>query len=111
MPDERIGATDVTKLGESDLGNNCTQLTRGSRDTMCGGTVTSGENLSWNDERGDVWAEVLEEVRQTVKEDEGLPSCSGGEKLVVPKAHTNEKGGEESETHKLNRLASPNVDE
>lgn len=111
MPDERIGATDVTKLGESDLGNNSAKLTRSGRDTMCGGTVTSGENLSWNDECGDVGAEVLEEVRQTVKEDEGLPSCTGGDKLVIPKAHANKKGGEDGETHKLNRLASPNVDE
>jgi len=109
--DECVGTTDVPKLGESDLGDNSAKLTGSGRDTVSGGTVTSGEHLSRNDESGGVGAKVLEEVGQAVEEDESLGSTSGGDKLVVCEAHDDESASEHAETEKLNRLASPRVDE
>lgn len=104
---ESVGTADVTKPSESDLGNNSAKLTGSGRDTMGGGTVTSGEDLSWNDESRGVGAKVLEEVRQTVKEDESLLSRVGGGKLVVRETHDDESASEHTEAEKLDRLASP----
>ena len=78
---------------------------------MCGGTVTGGENLSRNDEGRRVGAKVLEEVREAIEEDESLLSSVGGSKLVVSETHGDEGASEHTETHKLDRLASPGVDE
>ena len=109
--DESVGTTDITKTGESDLGNNSSKFSGGGRDTVSGGTVTGGENLSRNDEGGRVGAKVLEEVRQTVKEDEGLGSSASGRELVVCETHADECASEHTETEKLDRLAAPAVDE
>lgn len=108
---ESVSTTNVTKLGESDLGNNSTKLSGGGGDTMGSGTVASGEDLSRDDEGGRVGAEVLEEVRQAVKEDEGFASSGGGSEFVVCEAHDDESASEHRETEKLDRLASPRVDE
>ena len=72
MLDESVGSTNVLEASETDLGNDSSELTGGSRNAMGGGTVTSGEGLSRNDEGGGVGAKVLEEVGQAVEEDEGL---------------------------------------
>jgi len=109
--DESVGTTNVSKTGESDLGNNSAKLARSGRDTVCGGTVTSGESLSGNDEGRGVGAKVLEEVGEAVKEDEGLLSSFSASKLVVRETHADESASEHTETHKLDRLASPRVDE
>ena len=109
--DEMVGTTDVTKTGETDLGNDSPELTRRGGDTVCGRTVTSGEDLTGNYEGGDVGAKVLEEVGQTVEEDESFFAAIRGDELVVCEAHDDESGSEYGEAHKLDRLASPRVDE
>jgi len=109
--DESVGTTDVSKLSEADLGDDGSKFTGSSRDTMCGGTVTSGEDLSRDDEGGGVGAEVLEEIGEAVEEDEGLGSTMGGDKFVVPETHADEGTGKDDETHHLDWLASPTVDE
>ena len=108
---ESVSTTNVTKLGESDLGNNSTKLSGGGGDTMGSGTVASGEDLSRDDEGGRVGAEVLEEVGQAVEEDESLGSTTGGNELVVGETHDNEGASKNDETHQLDRLAPPGVDE
>jgi hypothetical protein len=109
--DESVGATDITKLGKSDLGDDSAKLAGSGRNSVSGGTVTSGEDLSRNDKGGGVGAKVLEEVRQTVEEDEGLGSSGGGGQLVVREAHTDKSACEHAEAEKLDGLASPRVDE
>ena len=111
MLNESVGTTDITKTGESDLGNNSTKLARSGRDTVGRGTVTGGENLSRNDKGRRVGAKVLEEVRQTIKEDESLLSSVGGSKFVVSETHDDKGASEHAETEKLDRLAAPGVDE
>lgn len=111
MLDKSVGATYVTKLGEANLGNNSSEFTRGGRDTVCGRTVTSGEDLTRNDEGGGVRPKVLEEVGQAVEEDEGLGATGTCGELVVCETHTDKSAGEHGETHELDRLASPSVDE
>ena len=109
--DESVGATDVTKSSETDLGNDRSELTTRGRDTVCGRTVTGGEDLTRNDEGGGVGAKVLEKVGQAVEEDESLPATIGGDELVVCETHDDESASEDGETHELDRLASPSVDE
>jgi len=109
--DESVGATDVTKSSETDLGNDRSELTRRGRDTVCGRTVTSGEDLTRNDEGGGVGAKVLEEVGQAVEEDESLSATIAGDELVVCETHDDKSASEDDETHELDRLASPRVDE
>jgi len=53
----------------------------------------------------------LEEVGQAVEEDESLGSSRGGDKFVVCETHDDEGASEHAETEKLDRLASPRVDE
>ena len=111
MLDESVGTTDVTKTSETDLGNNSSELARRGRNTVCSRTVTSGEDLTRNDEGGGVGAKVLEEVGQAVEEDESLSATGRFDELVVCETHDDESGSEHGETHKLDRLASPRVDE
>ena len=111
MSDESVGTTNVTKLSETDLGNDGSKFSGGGRDTVRGRTVTSGECLTGNDEGGCVGTKVLEEVGQTVKEDESLGSRLACNKLIVPETHADEKDGEHDETHELDGLSSPTVDE
>jgi hypothetical protein len=108
---ESVGTTDITKTGESDLGDNSTKLAGSGRDTVGGGTVTGGEDLSRNDKSRRVGAKVLEEVRQTIKEDECLLSPIGGREFVVRETHDDECASEHTETEKLDGLAAPRVDE
>ena len=111
MVDKLVGATDVSELSETDLGDDSSKFTGSSGDTMCSGTITSGEGLTRNDEGGGVGAEVLEEVGEAVEEDEGLGSTGGGGKLVVRETHADESASKNDEAHHLDRLAPPRVDE
>ena len=87
MLDERARATDVLQLRKADLRDDGAELARGGRDTVRGGAIARREDLAGNDERGRVWAEVLEEVREAVEEDEGLLGAAGLRELVVAEAH------------------------
>ena len=53
----------------------------------------------------------MEEVGQAVEEDEGLGSSVTGSEFVVGETHDDESDGENDESHKLDGLASPRVDE
>jgi len=108
---ELVGTTDVDHLSETDLGDDGTELSGGSRDTVTGGSVSGGEDLTRDDEGGGVGSEVLEEVGHTVEEDEGLGSSRGGEKLVIRESHDDEDDSQDRETHELQRLSSPEVDD
>ena len=111
MLDESVGTTDVAKLSKTDLGDDSTEFTGSSGDTVCGGTVTSGEDLTRDNEGSGVGAKVLEEVCQAVEEDESLGSTTGRDELVVGETHDHEGYGKNDETHHLDRLAAPGVDE
>lgn len=62
MFDESIGTTDVAKRSETDLGDDSSKFTGSGGDTVCGGSVASGEDLTRDDEGGGIGAEVLEEI-------------------------------------------------
>lgn len=70
LGDEGVGTTTVLELGETDLGNDSTELSGTSSDTVTGGTVTGGEDLTGDDEGGRVGSEVLEELGSGEEEDE-----------------------------------------
>lgn len=78
-----VGPTNVYQLGKANLGDDGTELARGSWDTVCGGTVTSGEDFSRNNEGGNVGAKVLEIIGEAVKNDESFGSRWCGGKLVI----------------------------
>ena len=58
-----------------------------------------------------VGPEVLEEVCQAVEEYERLGGGMGGDELLVTETHAAEEDGKNGEAHKLDRLATPAVDE
>lgn len=64
MSNECVGSTNIPKASEADLRDDRTELARGSRDTMGGRTITSGEGFTGHHKGGGVGAEVLEEVGQ-----------------------------------------------
>lgn len=111
MLHEVVLAADVLQAREADLGDDGAKLARRGGDAVRGRAVARGECLAGDDERRRVRAEVLEEVRDAVEEDEDL--CPGGRchKLGVREAHDCEQDCEHSEAHKLNRLASPGINE
>ncbi len=62
MRQESVVSSDIDKTSETNLSDDGTEFTRGGRDTVTGRSVSSGEDLSGNDESGGVGTEVLEEV-------------------------------------------------
>lgn len=109
MLDPGVLATDILKTGETDLGDDGTELARGGRDTVARAPVAGREDLSGDDESGGVGAEVLEEVGEAVEEDEG--ALGAAEDGVVSEAHDDEDDGQHDEAHDLDGLAAPRVDE
>lgn len=111
MLHEVVLAADVLQAREADLRDDRAELARRGGDAVRGRAVPRGERLAGDDKRRRVRAEVLEEVRDAVEEDEDL--CPGGRchELRVGETHDREKDGEHSEAHELNRLASPGVNE
>lgn len=108
--DEMIGTADILELSETDLGNDSTKLTTGSRDTVRSGTITSGENFTGDNERGGVGAEVLEEVGETVlEENKGLGGGGVLRESVVTETKDAEEDSEDNEFHELDGLATPAV--
>ena len=73
---ELVLATNVDELAETDLCDDSAELAARGRDTVRGGTVAGRERLPRYDERRRVRAEVLEEVREAVEEDERLPAAA-----------------------------------
>lgn len=109
MLDEVGGTTDVLQTGESDLGNDGTELARGSADTVGGGAVSGREDLTRDDEGRGVGSEVLEEVGETVENDEGGDGVLG--KGVVGESEDDEEDGQHGEAHELDGLSADPVDE
>ena len=72
MIDESVCSTNVPHAGKANLRNDRSELAASRTDTMCRGTVTGGEGLSRNNERGSIRPEVLEEVGQAVEEHKPL---------------------------------------
>lgn len=83
MLHEFVRAPNVNKLSKTDLGNDSSELARGSRNTVGCRTVTSWECLSRNNKSGGVGAEVLEEVREAVQEDECALARGSGLHFVI----------------------------
>lgn len=67
---ECVLATNILEPGETDLGDDGSQLAARSRDTMGRRTITSGEGFTGDNESRSVGTEVLEEVGEAVKENE-----------------------------------------
>ena len=91
--------------------NDGTELARGSRDTVRCRTITSGERFTRDNKRGRVGAEVLEEVGEAVEESEALDGGGCRCELVVTETEDTEEDGERDETHELDGLAAPGVNE
>lgn len=75
MPDKVIlpnRSTNILQTCKSDLSDDSSQFTRCGGNTMGSGTITSRECLAGYYKRGNIWSKVLEEVRDTVEEDEGF---------------------------------------
>jgi len=60
--DELVFTADIPQALEPNLGDNRTELATCSRDTVSGGPVAGGEDLSRNDEGSGVGTKVLEEI-------------------------------------------------
>lgn len=86
MLDKLVCASDIFKLSEPDLSDDGAKFAGGSGDTMCGGTITCGEDFSGDNEGGDVGTEILEEVGETIEDDESFGGCWCRGELVVAKA-------------------------
>jgi len=86
MVDKFVCSTDVPQAGKADLRNDRSELAASRTDTMCRGTVTGGEGLSRNNERGSIRPEVLEKVGQAVEEHKPLGIGVGLGQSVVAEA-------------------------
>lgn len=92
MLHELVLAANVDKLTKAKLGNNGTELSRCSRNTVCCRTVTCGESFTGNDEGGCVGTKVLEEVGEAVEEDERVGASLGCNKFVVGETYRGVSG-------------------
>ena len=77
-----LGRTTNAERSNKALRDDGADLSRGGRETVTGGAVTSREALSRHDERSRVWSEVEEEVSN----DEAAEDAPFAD-LVVTKAH------------------------
>lgn len=59
MVQERV-INRVDEPVEHDLGDDCAELARSGGDTVPSGSVASGEDFAWDDERRGIRPEVLE---------------------------------------------------
>ena len=67
MLDKLVCTTDILHAGKADLRDDGAKLAACRGDTVCRGPVTGGEDLSRNNERGNVRPKVLEEVGQAIQ--------------------------------------------
>ena len=78
-----ICTADVLHAGKANLRDDGPKLAACRGDTMCRGPVTGGEDLSRNNERGNVRPEVLEEIGQAVQEDKPIGIILGlGQRII-----------------------------
>lgn len=80
--------TSRAQRSDQDLGNDGTELSGSSRDTVRGRPVTRGEYFTRDDERGSVGSEVLEEVAEDVESELSVHS-----NFVVSKSEYAEENG------------------
>ena len=83
MLHELASPTDILELTEPDLGDDRAQFAAAGGDTVRGGAIPGGEDLSWDDESGGVGSKVLEEVGQAVEEYKRFSPCTGSNEFVV----------------------------
>jgi hypothetical protein len=81
-----VGTTNVCETGKDDLGDDSAKFAASSCDAVARGTITSGEELSWDQESGGIGAKVLEEVGKTVQEHEDPLGHSRRDELIVREA-------------------------
>lgn len=98
-----LGTTD-TERSNDNLGNDGTDLTGSGRKTVRSGAVAGREALSRDDEGGGIGTEVEEELAENVESKLAVSSND-----VVTETENAEEDGEQSETHKLDRLAANGV--
>ena len=72
MLNKRVCTADVLHAGKANLRYDGPKLATCRGDTVCRGPVTSGEDLSRNNERRNVRPKVLEEVGQAIQEDKPI---------------------------------------
>lgn len=99
-----LGGTADAETGNGTLANDGANLARGGRDTVRGGTVAGGEDLTGDNEGGGVGAKVEEELGNDVDGEEAV----GGE-LVEGEAHDDEENGQDDEATHLDGLAANGV--
>ena len=104
MVDPLIGSTLVLQCSGENLRNDSADFARSCRDTVSGGSITSRENFTGDDESGGVRTEVLEEVAETVKGEKS--TCRND---VVAKSNDREKDCKNDETHELDRFTSDGI--
>lgn len=92
-------------VGGDNSGNQCTELTHGSRETVSRGTDRSGETFSGNQESNTVGTELVEERGQEVHGLESLDVLLGGVVFVV-ETGDNEENEAHQETDLLHPLTS-----
>jgi hypothetical protein len=80
---EVIRAPDVLKTRKPNLCDDGPKFAAGSGDTMGGGAVPRREYFTRDDERCRVWSKVLEEVGETVQEDENFCLLGRCRKFLV----------------------------
>ena len=100
-------AANILQPLETNLRNNSTKLATRRRDTVSSRPITCWEGFTGNDKRRRVRPEVLEEVGETVEDDETVSGSVGRCETIVTEAHCSEKDRKDAESHELDGLASP----
>lgn len=99
-----LGTSVVHQSTKTRLGNNGTNLTGGSRNTVGRRSVSGWETLTWDNESGGVGAKVLKELTQDVESQLTVLA-----KLVVGETKDTEENGQKDESHKLDWLSTNRV--
>lgn len=97
----------VDQRTEHALGDDSSDLARGSADAVRGGSVAGREALARNNEGGGVGSEVEEELGQDV---EGKKTIVRVLERLIGKADDNEQNGQDDEPGELNGLPADSVD-
>jgi len=76
-----------------------------------GAAISSGEDLPRYNERGNIWAKILEKICNAEKEHQNFESPVRPVELLKLKAHNEKQSGEDDESHELERSATPRIDD
>lgn len=84
--DKLIGSSDILQASKPDLGDNGTEFTGSSRNTVSRRTIAGREHLSRNNKCGRIWAEILEEIGQAIQKNEGFCGARSLNEFVIGKS-------------------------